>query len=282
MIETDRTATPDTVAARARFAKELAVRAGALARSYFLRRSELDIETKRTAHDLVSEADREVERTIRAAIAERYPNDALVGEEDGRTPGTSGYTWIIDPIDGTAPFLAGMPGWCVSIGLVDGQGPLVGAIEVPMLSETYLAARGQGATLNDRPIRVAGAQTLADGLVGIGANDRISNQSFGTFLAAFGDAGGAWVRYGSGALMLAWVAAGRLIAYLEPRMNVWDCIAAHCLIEEAGGRVRPFDLGEGIMTPAPVLGTSPGVFDALHTIGRLDDDAFWVPHATRG
>ncbi|WP_339110067.1 inositol monophosphatase family protein [Thioclava sp. GXIMD4216] len=279
MTDTDPAATAGTVADRARFAKELAQNAGALARSYFLRRSELDIETKRSAHDLVSEADRAVERMIRTAIAARFPEDALVGEEDGCRAGRSGFTWIIDPIDGTAPFLAGMPGWCVSIGLVDAQGPLVGAIEVPMLAESYLALRGQGATLNDRPIRVAQARTLADGLVGIGANDRISNRSFGTFLAEFGAAGGAWVRYGSGALMLAWVAAGRLIAYLEPRMNVWDCIAAHCLIEEAGGRVRPFDLDEGLMIPAPVLGASPAVFDTLQRLGRLEEDTFWVPQA---
>ncbi|WP_138470437.1 inositol monophosphatase [Poseidonocella sp. HB161398] len=247
--------------------------AGVLALDYFRRRDALVIETKRCASDLVSQADREVETLIRAALAEAFPADAQLGEEHGLSPGTSGVTWVIDPIDGTAPYLAGLPGWCVSIGACDADGPCLGVIYAPVLGELFTAVRGGGATINGTEIRAASGD-LRSGLLGIGANDRVAPARVGEMLAALMEAGAAWTRYGSGALMLAWVAAGRLTGYAEPRMSAWDCMAGYCLIAEAGGRVRPFPDGPGLLAPAPVMGAGAGAFDELAAIcgfGRSPD-----------
>jgi myo-inositol-1(or 4)-monophosphatase len=260
---------------RLTFAEDLARRAGDLALRYFNSRDSLTVEAKRNPQDMVSEADRSVELLIREAIGARFPEDGILGEEFGLQPGTSGLTWIIDPIDGTAPFLAGLPGWCVSIGALDADGPAIGVIRVPVLDESYAAARGLRASLNGTPVCVAQAVDLRTGLLGIGANDRIPAERLGAALADIIEAGGNWVRYGSGALMLAWVAAGRLVGYVEPRMSAWDCMAGYCLIEAAGGRVLPFPTGDRLTLPAPVLGAVPGEYDRIRDLMRLGDDGFW-------
>ncbi|WP_299818778.1 inositol monophosphatase [uncultured Jannaschia sp.] len=263
------------IRSRLALAEAVARQAGDLAKDYFDRRGTLRIEAKRTLQDMVSEADREVENVIRAALSEAFPDDAQLGEEHGLTPGTSGLTWVIDPIDGTAPFLAGLPGWCVCIGACDNAGPVIGVIHAPVLGETFVAARGGEATLNGDVIHVTDRFDLTTGLLGIGANDRVPHARVGEMLAALMAAGANWTRYGSGALMLAWVAAGRLVGYVEPRMSAWDCMAAYCLIEAAGGRVLSFPQGEAMLRPAPVLGASRHCYDQILTLSRLSDDAVW-------
>lgn len=256
-------------------AKQVAARAGDLALRYFHDRDNLHIEAKRTLQDMVSEADREVETLIRDALSAAFPDDALLGEEHGMQPGTSGLTWVIDPIDGTAPFLAGLPGWCVSIGACDDQGPVIGVIVAPVLGETFTAARGVPTCLNGVEVRVSDTLDLTTGLLGIGANDRVPADKVGTMLTDMMAAGASWTRYGSGALMLAWVAAGRLVGYVEPRMSAWDCMAAYCLIEQAGGRILSFPLGDRISQPAPVAGARPETYDELLRLTRLDDLEYW-------
>ena len=267
--------TQDGLLARRDLAERVAREAGALALGHFRSRGALLIEAKRHLQDMVTEADREVETLIRRAIAAEFPEDALLGEEHGIAAGTSGLTWVIDPIDGTAPFLAGLPGWCVSIGAVDADGPALGVIHAPVLEETFVAARGSGARLNGAPIEVTRRFDLRTGLLGVGANDRVDPHTVGRMLGDLSAAGASWTRYGSGALMLAWVAAGRLVGYLEPRMSAWDCLAGYCLIQEAGGRVLPFPDGERLTRPAPVLGATPQAHDELLALSRLDDDALW-------
>lgn len=267
---------------RLALAEAVARRAGDLARAYFDRRETLAIKAKRMLQDMVSEADREVETLIRDAIGGNFPDDALLGEEHGLSRGTSGLTWVIDPIDGTAPFLAGLPGWCISIGACDDAGPVIGVIHAPVLGETFVAARGQGARLNGAAIGVTDRFDLTTGLLGVGANDRVPHSRVGEMLSALMAAGSSWTRYGSGALMLAWVATGRLVGYVEPRMSAWDCMAGYCLIEAAGGRVLPFPQGDTMLLPAPVLGASPTSYDRILELTRLTDDTVWgyrVPHA---
>ena len=248
----------------------VARRAGALALHYFLNRDQLLIETKRVLTDMVSQADREVEELIRDEIKAAYPEDAFLGEEYGLEPGSSALTWVIDPIDGTAPYLNGLPGWCISIGLMDRDGPLLGAIYVPVLDEMFLGGRGLGTTLNGQPVRVTDRFDLSTGLLGVGTNDRVPAARVGQLYGDLAADGIAHVRYGSGALMLAYVAAGRLVGYCEPRMSVWDCLAAYALIEAAGGRVAA--LGEGALQskPFPVLSATSGDFDRLVALTRFD------------
>jgi myo-inositol-1(or 4)-monophosphatase len=263
--------------ARLALAESVARRAGALARAYFDDRDGLTVVSKRSLQDMVSEADREVETMIRSALAGGFPNDAQLGEEHGLTRGSSGLTWVIDPIDGTAPFLAGLPGWCVSIGACDANGPAIGAIYAPVLGELFVATRGNGALLNGSAIQVTEKFDLSTGLLGVGANDRVPPKRLGEMLAALLKAGSSWVRYGSGALMLAWVAAGRLVGYVEPRMSAWDCMAGYALIEAAGGRVLRFPDGPNLLRPSPVLGARKGTYDQILTLTRLEDDSVWGP-----
>ncbi|WP_425423443.1 inositol monophosphatase family protein [Stappia stellulata] len=253
---------------------EIARRAGALALERFNARETLVVEQKRHVTDLVSEADREVETLIRLAVSEAFPQDAQLGEEHGLSAGRSGLIWVIDPIDGTAPYLNGLPGWCVSIAVCDEEGPVVGVIYAPVLDELYTASRGGGAFLNGEPLRALDGDLRA-GLLGVGANDRVDSARVGHMLAALMDAGAAWVRYGSGALMLAWVAAGRLSGYAEPRMSAWDCMAGYALIIEAGGCVRSFPTGEGLQQPAPVLGACAGAYDELVRICDFGSSPDW-------
>ncbi len=262
-IETD-------LAARLAVMEQVARRAGALALRHFRERDQLEIETKRSLTDMVSIADREVEELIREELRGSFPDDAFMGEEYGLEPGSSKLTWVVDPIDGTAPYLNGLPGWCVSIGLMDERGPLLGAIYAPVLDEMFLGGRGQGTTLNGAPVHVTDRFNLQTGLLGVGANDRVPASRLGQLQADLSAEGVAQVRYGSGALMLAYVAAGRLVGYCEARMSVWDCLAAYALIEAAGGRVAA--LGHGAMKskPFPVLAATRGEYEKLAALTRFD------------
>lgn len=263
------------ISSRCAIAEDIALKAGALALMYFDKRDTLLIEAKRTLQDMVSEADREVEVFIRGELAKSFPQDAILGEELGLSSGTSGLTWVIDPIDGTAPFLAGLPGWCISIAVMDEQAPVIGVIHAPVLKEIYVAAKGQGATCNGKPISTSKQFNLQTGLLGIGANDRISSDKVGEMLARLMDAGSSWTRYGSGALMLAYVAAGRLVGYVEPRMNAWDCMAGYCLINEAGGEVLSFPVGDKLALPAPVLGANIETFEEILALTKINDANYW-------
>ncbi|WP_295811809.1 inositol monophosphatase family protein [uncultured Nitratireductor sp.] len=256
------------LAARLAFAETMAKAAGATALDYFRRRDELVIETKRNPQDLVSEADKKVEESIRERIAASFADDGVLGEEYGMTPGTSGLTWVVDPIDGTSAFLNGMPNWCVSVGAcIDGE-PVLGVIVAPCFDECYSARRGGGATLNGVPVRVADSLDLRTGVVGLGSNDRVEPAAAARIVESLFKIGGTFVRNGSGALMLAYVAAGRLVGYAEPSMNAWDCMAGYCLVREAGGIVLPFPQN-ALFEPARVLASTAGSYAELERISAV-------------
>lgn len=260
----------DALAARLAVMEQVARTAGDLALEYFAGLDQLQIETKRSLTDMVTIADREVEQLIRARLQAEFPGDAFLGEEYGLDMGSSGLTWVVDPIDGTAPFLNSLPGWCVSIGLMDGQGPLLGAIHAPVLGEMYLGGRGLGGTLNGKPVHVTRRFDLATGLLGIGVNDLAAPDRIGRLYADLAQQGIAHVRYGSGALMLTFVAAGRLVGYCEPRMALWDCCAAYALIEAAGGRTAPLGANALQGKQFGVLACVPQDFDRLTALTRFD------------
>ena len=157
--------------ARMRFARDLAVRAGELGLSYFRRLDTLTIESK-GHQDLVSDGDRDVETFIRAAIAREYPADGIVGEEHANVAGTSGYVWVIDPIDGTANFVRGIPAWTVVIAGVKDGALDVGVIQEPSTAETFYGRRGGGAFLNGKPIRTSAATDVTTGSIGTGFSNR--------------------------------------------------------------------------------------------------------------
>ena len=264
----------DPVAARAAFASDLAHRAGELALHHFRNRATLKVETKAGALDLVSVADRAVEDMIRAEIARAFPDDAILGEEGGAAPGRSGLTWIIDPIDGTVPFLMGLPHWCVVIALAEGPETLAGAIDVPVTGERFAARAGHGATLDGARLRLDADRRIDQFPIGVGASERADPAAIAGIVRRLMEAGSVFYRNGSGANMLASVAAGRLGGFVEPAMNPWDSVAGLLMIREAGGIAQPFpaDARLGLS-----LAAAPGVWEALHRIAAEELGALVAP-----
>lgn len=214
--------------------------------------------------DLVSDADRGVEQDIRNALQEALPQDGIIGEEHGIKESQSGYTWVIDPIDGTANFVRGTPGWCVVLACVKDDQTVLGIIKDPVADETWIAVRGSGVTLNERAIRVSTSSGLDNGSTGVGISHRVPMELTLKALGAIVADGGIFYRNASGALMLAYVASGRLIGYCETHMNSWDCIAGLLMIEEAGGQVEAFDMSTMLAEGNRVIAACPGVYDQLY------------------
>jgi myo-inositol-1(or 4)-monophosphatase len=247
-------------------ARTIALEAGALAA---LRRSEgVEVAaTKSTLVDIVTEADREVERLILDRIAAARPDDGILGEEGGATGGTSGLTWVVDPIDGTVNYLYGFPHYAVSIAVVDGDPDpltwtaLAGAVVNPAIGEVYEADRGGGARLNGNPIHVAEPVPLELALIGTGfAYAAETRGEQGALVARMLPLVRDIRRQGTASLDLAYIAAGRLNAYFERTLSPWDHAAGALIAREAGARVTGKD------GAAPdrnfILAAEPSVADA--------------------
>jgi myo-inositol-1(or 4)-monophosphatase len=250
---------------RLTFAVDLARRAGEFALSRFRAIDTLVIESK-GHQDLVSDADRATETLIRDAIAARWPDDGIVGEEHGRKYGTTGFDWVIDPIDGTANFVRGIPHWCVVIACTKDGLPVVGAIHDPSTGELFQAAKGAGAFVNGRRLKAAQGGSLRDGSVATGVSGRTDPAKASTLVHEVLAPGGMFFRSASGALMLAYVASGRLLGYVEDHMNSWDCFAALLMVEEAGGRILPLDAGRALENGTRVVAGGPNIYPTLDGI----------------
>lgn len=253
------------ISQRLAFAESLAVKAGDLGLDYFRKLDTLTI-TQKGHQDLVSEADRNVETLIRNELAKNYPDDGILGEEHGVEEGSSGYTWVIDPIDGTANFVTGIPQWCVIIACVHRGQVLVGVIHDPVAKETFTAGAGQGAYLNGKAIRASDSDSLSNGSVGVGFNGRTAPTDAVNVVGALVSKGGVFFRNASGGLMLAYAASGRLIGYLEAHMNAWDCLAGLLITREAGGIVLEQDISHALYHGARVVVGAPGVFGEIKEI----------------
>jgi len=234
--------------------------AGDVALAHYRNLSALTVESK-GVQDPVSEADRQTEQVIKDRLTTMFPDDAFVGEETGAdgVDGSRG-AWVVDPIDGTQPFLLGLPTWCVSIAYVADGDIQIGVIFNPVTGDLYAAQRGAGATLNGARMRVSTAQRLSDGLTGMGCSNRTTAQEIGFIAEHLRAQGGMFHRCGSGALTLAYVATGQLIGYVEMHINAWDCLAAILLVEEAGGRVSPFLQEHGVTGGGRIIAGTPDVY----------------------
>ncbi|HEY7688639.1 MAG TPA: inositol monophosphatase family protein [Dongiaceae bacterium] len=220
-------------------AQSIVREAGQEAASQFHRRSDLRIERK-GKQDFVSEADKACEAFIVAALLRAFPEDAVLGEEGGSQNAGSDAVWIIDPIDGTSNFIAGFPLWCVSLGLVVGRRAVLGIIYNPITDEIYTALDGEGARLNGDRIRVSETPTLDQARMGLGFSYRRPVAEHIRAVDACLSAGCEYVRFGSGALGMAFAADGRLDGYYEAHINAWDVAAGLALVREAGGWTNDF------------------------------------------
>ena len=244
--------------ARLELARRAARNGGALALSLYERRDELEVESK-GRQDRATEADRRVEQLITAAISDACPTAAILGEEGGLRceQAEDDELWVVDPIDGTDCFVFGLPMWSVSIAWMRRGRVMAGVVFDPIHDELYSAARGEGAFLNGQPIRASDSADLGSGLVGIGHSLRVGPEETLFAIERLTRRGGLFHRGGSGALSLAWVAAGRLIGYFEPHMNAWDCLAGLLLVSEAGGWHNDFLDEDGLARGNRVLASGP-------------------------
>jgi myo-inositol-1(or 4)-monophosphatase len=230
-------------------ARTVAEEAGALAAR--LRREGVEVAgTKSSPIDIVTAADRATEDLIRERLAALRPQDGFLGEESGADPGTSGLTWVVDPIDGTVNYLYDLPNWSVSIAVVEGDPDpaswtaLAGVVSAPALGELYTASAGGGAHLGGTRLHVRPPVPLDRALVSTGFHyteairvnqARVAQPLLGR-VRDLRRAGGA-------AIDLAYVAAGRTDAYFEQGLNPWDQAAGALLVREAGGVVQGIDGG---------------------------------------
>jgi myo-inositol-1(or 4)-monophosphatase len=185
--------------------------------------------------------------------------------------GQSGWDWVVDPIDGTSCSEHGLRSWCVSIAARRRETSVLGLIFDPNADKLFIAERGGGATLNGQQIAVDSRRALNEGLLCFGVNHRVPSSAIVGVVHRLLDDGDIFIRSGSGALMLAHVACGRLIGYYEPHINAWDCLAGLLMITEAGGWaaetvVQPVLVHRGEFVAQRFIEVFDDFFVALHAL----------------
>lgn len=235
--------------------------AGEIAMGYFRGRHKMDIENKLNDSDIVTTADRECEEHIKNFIATNYPGHAVLSEESGESGGSAGYRWVIDPIDGTSNFFAGLPLWAISIGVEHEGRTEIGVVYLPVTGEMFHAVRGEGAFLNGKPIHVSAEEQLSRSLISTGfpvdkdVNPDNNLDNFARILPLVRDVR----RLGSATVDMCYTAAGFLGGYWELNLHEWDVNAATLIVEEAGGLCTRFRKDRGIS----VVCGSPAIHNQL-------------------
>ena len=201
------------------------------------RPTNFQLQEKSGALDFATQKDHESEALIVSSIKTLRPGDGIIGEEGSNQTSTTGYTWIIDPIDGTVNYLYGLPGWCISIAVQDEIGTIVGVVHAPSINLTWSARRGEGAFCNDREIRCNNPVQLSRALVGTGFAYDISARSsqgnfFNNLISKIRDIR----RMGACAVDICQVASGSLDAHFEAGVNLWDFAAASLIATESGAK----------------------------------------------
>ena len=214
--------------------------------------------TKSSPTDIVTTIDTWAEKEIMNFLNAQRPNDEIIGEEGTAVAGSSGVKWIIDPIDGTTNFFYGLPGFTISIGVAINEEIIAGVIIDPTSGEEFAAASKMGATSNGREIRVSSVSDLSQALVATGfsylAEKRLSQgKVLSEVLPKIRDIR----RSGSAAYDLSCVANGKVDAYFEQGLNLWDIAAGLIIIKEAGGKVSDlegnFPTGEYVIAAPSVI-----------------------------
>jgi histidinol phosphatase-like enzyme (inositol monophosphatase family) len=243
-------------------AVDLVRQAGQLTLGWF-RAADLEVERKGDGTP-VTAADKAAERFLREQIAARHPDDAVVGEEEADTPGTSGRRWTIDPIDGTKAFTHGVPLYTNLLAIDDEHGPAVGVINMPALGETVYAGRGLGCWCNDAPAHVSDRSKLA--------GSYLTTSGYGHWpeavLLAVRRAKVAMSGWGDG-YGYALVATGRVEVMFDPIAAVWDLAPMPVIIAEAGGRFTSLD-GREVVDGGSGVATNGALHDDVLAMLRGD------------
>ena len=276
--------TPDDLRSLASIARQTAEMGGAELMRHYGRLN--SVESKGRIGDLVTNADLAAEQVVLQELARATPHIAVLAEESGAEGEQKGLRWCIDPLDGTTNFTHGYPFFATSIGLTFQQQPVLGAIAVPFLNETYWGAPGLGAHCNDSNIQVSRCERLEDSLLVTGfAYDRHTrlDNNYAQFCWFTHRTRGVR-RGGAAAVDLAFVAAGRQDGYWERGLAPWDLAAGVALVELAGGTIsgyggERFDLGSGrVVASGPAL--HPRIVEVLNQVQPLPGEAFGAPEVT--
>jgi myo-inositol-1(or 4)-monophosphatase len=274
---------PDDVRPLVPVAQTLAREAGALILDG--RRRHVSVAaTKSSAQDVVTAMDLASEALLRRRLAELRPDDGILGEEEGFQPGTSGVTWVVDPIDGTVNYLYGLSAYAVSVAAVstpDGSSApdpatwtvLAGCVFAPEDGRTYTAGRGLGAWLDGRALRANAARPLIDSLVGTGFGYTASRRtSQARIVAELLPQVRDIRRVGSAALDLCTLAAGGLDLYYERGLQPWDLAAGALVAQEAGAQVTGLR-GQPAQEAMTVAGSAERVTELIGLLEALGADS---------
>jgi len=243
----------------------------------------VDVEHK-GAVDLVTEADRASEALLVKRLGELLPGAAILAEEGSGKPGTSGLTWVVDPLDGTTNFAHEYPVFAVSIALLAEGERVLGVIHDPTREECFTAVRDGGARLGDAVLRVSRTEALQEALLvtGFPYDVRTTPRNNVPQFTAFLKRSRAVRRDGSAALDLAYVAAGRFDGFWEEGLAPWDMAAGALLVEEAGGRVTGYDAGPLDLSDAHIVATNGRIHDPmLGTLREVEAGAGLPPLSSR-
>ncbi|KAA0691991.1 inositol monophosphatase [Neorhizobium sp. P12A] len=248
-------------------------RASAMALDYYSA-ARLAVEDKGPG-DVVTEADFAIERAAREAVVTAFPEDRFVGEEFGGDATDEGFSWLIDPIDGTVNFARRIGYFCVSLALLQDGRPIAAWIYDPASKELFWAGPDGCALLGEEPLRCATEANFASTIIGLGFSTRHDKALHATVTANIIAAGADYRRLGAGALCLAHVAAGRLDAYVEPHMNPWDAVGGLYIAACAGAVTLDYLAAGGLRNGAPVFAASPSI--ATQLLGLLPEPFSGTP-----
>jgi len=257
----------DALLAMAESAEAMARRAGERLLEHYGRLDPASVRSKGVARDLVSAADLASERCLVEGLRATWPTHAIEAEEETRDAlgGCNELRWFLDPLDGTVNFVHGLPVFAVSMGLWQGDEPLLGVVHAPRLGETFRAVRGGGATLDGRAIRVSDCARLADAVLATGfpyRRETLAHSNLENFQAFFYDVRGLR-RMGSAAIDLCYTAAGRFDGYWELHLSPHDVAAGGLIVREAGGRVTDADGGEDWLRGGSLVAAGPALHGAI-------------------
>ena len=241
-------------------AEEIAVKAGEL---LMKRPSNFELDQKSGVLDFATQMDHESEKLIVDSILKARPDDGIIGEEGANRTGSSGYTWVIDPIDGTVNYLYGIPGWCISIAIKDDVGGLIGVVHAPSIQMTWKALRGSGAFCNNSPIKCNEPVELNRALIATGfAYDIERRKPQADFIRELLPKIRDIRRIGACAVDICMVASGSIDAHFEAGVNEWDYAAAGLIAQEAGAEFKSI---KGIWNGEKyfVLAAGPSLYRAL-------------------
>src|SRR5713226_7112597 len=240
------------------FAARLAREAGDITQRHF---KGSFVAERKADNSFVTIADREAERNLRISIERTFPDDGILGEEEGEKIGTSQRRWIIDPVDGTYSFVHGVPLYAVLIGLeIDGESVL-GAVNLPALNELVYAARGLGCFWNGEPARVSATKSLSEALLLATDFGTAEQHGFGRAAGTLRRQVNARRTWGD-AYGHVLIATGRADIMLDPVMNVWDCAALLPILEEAGGTFTDWK-GQRTIQGGNAISTNGALFESV-------------------